>query len=152
MRILIAGLEVPFLQAYPFAKFFPGRRREAYVSSCFVALRFSHQTKRVDLGPLVADYLRIVNDWEGRMAGMDLEIRLVLKKNLPAFVFEDKEAKCRSDKANAVDVPSTMNNSQEGKLGSEEEAKTPFQKKQPGIKSTTFANAVGSPQKRTKLG
>ena len=49
MRILIAGLEVPFLQAYPFAKFFPGTRREAYVSSFFVALRFSHQTKRVDL-------------------------------------------------------------------------------------------------------
>lgn len=145
MRILISGLEVPFLQAYPFAKFFPGRRREAYVSSFFVALRFSHQTKRVDLGPLVADYLRIVNDWEGRMAGMDLEIRLVLKNNLPAFVFEDKEAKCRSDKANAVDVPSTMDNSQEGKLG-------PFQKKQPSIKSKTFADAVGSPQKRTKLG
>lgn len=150
MRILIASLESPFLQAHPFAKFFPNRRGEAHVSSFFVALRFSHQAKRVDLGPLVADYLRIVNDWEGRLTGMDLEIRLVLKKNLPSFVFEDEEVKCRGDRTDACDEPSATNNPQRGKHADEEEAETPLPRKQLVDESASLLDDVGS-HKRKKL-
>lgn len=95
MRVLIAGLESPVagVRAYPFAKFFH-RREEGggdYIASFFVALRFAHSARKVDLAPLVADYLQMINAWEGRGPGMDLTIHLVLKKNLPSFVFTASE-------------------------------------------------------------
>jgi len=143
LRVLIASLESPLSQAYPFAKFFHSRRTEAHVSSFFVALRFSCQAKRVDLGPLVADYLRIVNDWEGRLVGMDLEIRLVLKKNLPSFVFNEEAT--YSGGVNGADTLSTTHNLQQGDHTNEKKMDTSHPKKKSGDESI-----VDSPLKRKR--
>lgn len=91
MRILIAGLENPIFgtQAYPFAKFFTRKEEDGkYVSSFFIAVRFAANIQKVDLGPLVIDYLQIVNSWERRNQTMDLAINIVRQENLPPFVFE----------------------------------------------------------------
>ena len=71
MKLLIVGLESPIdgVQAYPHAKFFHRREKKGmeggiddenikYVTSHFVALRFAHTAKRVDLGPLVMDFCK----------------------------------------------------------------------------------------------
>ena len=109
MRVLIAGLESPIagVRSYPFAKFFHRREEdgEKYVSSFFVALRFAHSAKRVDLGPLIDDFLQVVNAYEGRGHGMDLTIHLVAKKNLPSFVFSTEEVKFDMDVKNEVELP-----------------------------------------------
>jgi len=102
MRLLIVGLESPIdgVQAYPYAKFFHRREKKGmeggidnknikYVTSHFVALRFAHTAKRVDLGPLVLDFLQMVNSFEGRTSGMDLMMHIVSKKDLPPYVFAD---------------------------------------------------------------
>ena len=105
MRILIAGLENPSFgtQAYPFAKFFTRKEEDGkHVSSFFVALRFAEDTEKVDLGPLIVDYLQIVNSWDGRKETMDLAINIVSQKNLPSFAFE---VEC--EKENEVDDDST---------------------------------------------
>ena len=106
MRILIAGLENPSFgtQAYPFAKFFTRKEEDGkHVSSFFVALRFSEDTDKVDLGPLIMDYLQIVNSWDGRKESMDLDINIVSQKNLPSFAFELEFA----EKENEVDDNTT---------------------------------------------
>jgi poly(A) polymerase Pap1 len=59
-----------------------------YVTSHFVALRFAHTAKRADLGPLVMDFLQVVNSFEGRTSGMDLTMSLISRKDLPEFVFQ----------------------------------------------------------------
>ena len=91
----MAGLESPLtgVWAYPFAKFFhqPVNCEGKYTSSFFVALRFAHTAKRVDIGPLVEDFMQIVNSFEGRSATMDLTMRIVAKKYLPSFVFSADE-------------------------------------------------------------
>ncbi|KAL7554996.1 hypothetical protein ACHAWF_018954 [Thalassiosira exigua] len=89
MRLLIVGLESPIVgtRAYPFAKFYQRQEESKYIASFFIALRFANHCQRVDLGPLVEDYLQVVNTWEGRDYGMDLTMHLVSKKNLPNFVF-----------------------------------------------------------------
>lgn len=102
MKLLIVGLESPIdgVQAYPHAKFFHRREKKGmeggiddenikYVTSHFVALRFAHTAKRVDLGPLVMDFLQVVNSFEGRKSGMDLAMCIVSKKDLPSYVFAD---------------------------------------------------------------
>lgn len=89
IRLLIAGLESPMagVRAYPFAKFYHRREGDKYVATFFIALRFAPWTERVDLGPLVSEYLTVVNMWDGRREGMDLTIHLVAKKYLPSYVF-----------------------------------------------------------------
>ncbi len=102
MKLLIVGLESPIdgVQAYPYAKFFHRREKKGmedeiddwnikYVTSHFIALRFAHTSKRVDLGPLVMDYLKVVNSFEGRTPGMDLTMCIVSKADLPSYVFAD---------------------------------------------------------------
>jgi poly(A) polymerase Pap1 len=102
MRLLILGLESPVdgVQAYPYAKFFHRREKKdveggndveniKYVTSHFVGVRFAHTAKRVDLGPLVMDFLQVVNSFEGRSSGMDLTMHIILKKDLPSYVFAD---------------------------------------------------------------
>ena len=102
MRLLFVGLEstIDGVRAYPYAKFFHRREKNVmeggiddenvkYVTSHFVALRFAHTSKRVDLGPLVLDFLQVVNSFEGRTSGMDLTMHIVSKKNLPPYVFAD---------------------------------------------------------------
>ncbi len=102
MKLLIVGLESPIdgVQAYPHAKFFHRREKKGmecgiddgsikYVTSHFVALRFAHTAKRVDLGPLVMEFLQVVNSFEGRTSGMDLAMCIVSKKDLPLYVFAD---------------------------------------------------------------
>ena len=91
MRLLIAGLESSQTRAYPFAKFFRWRNKDGYISSFFIGLRFAPGVSRLDIGPLAYDYLQTVNAFEGRTEGMDLTMNMVLRKNLPSFVFaEDK--------------------------------------------------------------
>jgi poly(A) polymerase Pap1 len=100
MRLLIVGLESDGVHAYPYAKFFHRREKNVtesriddehakYVTSHFVALRFTHTAKKVDLGPLVLDFLQVVNSFEGRTPGMDLAMRIVSKLDLPPYVFSD---------------------------------------------------------------
>lgn len=103
MRILIAGLENPIVgtQAYPFAKFFTRKEEDGkHVSSFFIALRFAEDAEKVDLGPLLIDFLQIVNSWDKRKETMDLAINIVSQQNLPSFAFE---VEC-TEKENAVDV------------------------------------------------
>merc|ERR1719203_1857936 len=110
---------------------------------------------RVDLGPLVADYLRIVNDWEGRLLGMDLTIRLVLKKNLPSFVFQ-KEANYSGGMTNVADTPSKTNDQQHGMtndhaIKKEAETPLPLSSKKTPVDESTPRNILGSPLKRTRI-
>mmetsp|Transcript_17637 Transcript_17637/g.31895 ORF Transcript_17637/g.31895 Transcript_17637/m.31895 type:complete len:586 (-) Transcript_17637:431-2188(-) len=124
MRLLIVGMESPNVgvRAYPFAKFFH-RREEGYASYFFIGLRFPPGAERVNLEPLVADFLSTVNNWEGRSLGMDLTIHLVAKNNLPSFVFKDS-----SDVTNDAETPSKPTNQQHDATdenASEEQADTP---------------------------
>merc|ERR1712029_111568 len=100
------------VRAYPFARFFHRKETNgSYVASFFVGLRFAYSLRRkIDLGPLVADYLQIINAWEGRGPGMDLTIHLVLKKNLPSFVFATIKAAGGSGSKIAPDALSRPNN------------------------------------------
>ena len=96
------GLEskIDGVHAYPYAKFYHRKERRKmtdgndtskrlmYVTSHFIALRFAHTAKRVDLGPLVMDFLQVVNSFEGRTSGMDLTMSLIPRKDLPVFVFQ----------------------------------------------------------------
>lgn len=91
MRLLIAGLESSQTRAYPFAKFFRWRNKDDYISSFFIGLRFAPGVSRLDIGPLAYEYLQTVNAFEGRTEGMDLTMNMVLRKNLPSFVFADDE-------------------------------------------------------------
>ena len=105
MRILIAGLENPTFgtQAYPFAKFFTRKEADGkHVSSFFIALRFADNSERVDLGPLIIDYLQIVNSWEGRKESMDLKLHIVKRENLPSFAIEVE----REEKENDISTTS----------------------------------------------
>ena len=101
LRLLIVGLEskIDGVHAYPYAKFYHRKetrmtygndtsKHSMYVTSHFVALRFAHTAKRVDLGPLVMDFLQVVNSFEGRTSGMDLTMSLISRKDLPEFVFQ----------------------------------------------------------------
>ena len=91
MRLLIAGLESSQSRAYPFAKFFRWRNKDDYISAFFIGLRFAPGVSRLDIGPLAYEYLQTVNAFEGRTEGMDLTMNMVLRKNLPSFVFADDE-------------------------------------------------------------
>jgi len=157
MRLLIAGLESPIagVSAYPFAKFFHSQK-EGCVSSFFIALRFSHSTKRIDLGPLVADFLRVINDWEGRTLGMDLTIHLVSKQNLPTFVFATKEINGSSDVLNFEETNPKPSNQQAAtdKNEHEELCETPLplsSKKNPLDESVSSPSDNISPLKRTRI-
>jgi len=125
MRILIAGLENPSFgtRAYPFAKFFTRKeeddgKKKKHVSSFFVALRFAEDIEKVDLGPLIMDYLQIVNSWDGRKESMDLEINIVSQKNLPSFAFEvdfaEKENEVDDDSASSVTSSKTNGDGDSG--------------------------------------
>ena len=90
MRLLIVGLESSQTRAYPFGKFFRWRNEDDYMSSSFfIGLRFAPGVSRLDIGPLAYDYLQTVNAFEGRTEGMDLTMNMVMKKDLPSFVFAD---------------------------------------------------------------
>ena len=130
MRILIAGLENPSYgtQAYPFAKFFTRKEDDddekedggegKYVSSFFIAIRFAEYAQKIDLGPLVMDYLQIVNSWEKRTATMDLKMNLVLQENLPSFAFE---VECAEKENEANDTDSTATETPTKSIGEQEE-------------------------------
>ena len=129
MRLLIAGLESSQTRAYPFAKFFRWRNKDDYISSFFIGLRFAPGVSRLDIGPLAYEYLQTVNTFEGRTEGMDLTMNMVLRKNLPSFVFaEDKVDRER---------------------GSDEEDKKVSKKHLPNEDSEPSANI--SPLKRTRI-
>jgi len=161
MRVLIAGLESPVVgvRAYPFAKFFHRKLPSGHVSSFFIALRFAHSAKRVDLEPLVADFLRIINDWEGRTLGMDLTMYLVLKKNLPSFVFANKKAKDNSDMTNVLETPLKANqqpDARNDKNATERQTATETPRPLSGQKnrldeSETSPSTTLSPLKRTRI-
>lgn len=104
LRLLIAGLESPHhgVQAEPFCKFYdraynsdgvcigPGKsapncKNEACL---FVALRFGYGIDNADLSYGVAEFLHKVNSWNGRDAGMDVEIEVVQSHQLPNFLIE----------------------------------------------------------------
>ena len=130
MRLLIVGLESSQTRAYPFAKFFRWRNKDDYMSSFFIGLRFAPGVPRLDIGPLAYDYLQTVNAFEGRTEGMDLTMNMVLKKNLPSFVFAD----------NKVDR----------ERGSDEEKKV-SKKHLPPIEDSEMPSANISPLKRTRI-
>jgi len=132
MRLLIAGLESPSagVNAYPFAKFFQRQDGDKYVSSFFIALRFarSRTAKRVKLGPLVTEYLQVVNSFEGRGSGMDLTIHLVSKSDLPSFVFVPDDVKCHGGVETIARTPLKANRNGNGvsNKNADESAKTPL--------------------------
>jgi hypothetical protein len=92
----------------------------------------------------------MVNDWEGRLVGMDLEIRLVLKKNLPSFVFETDEAKDGGDVTTAADTPSATNTHHQGKRADGKEAGAPLPEENPDNESSPSLDDFGSPVKRKR--
>ncbi|KAL7458570.1 hypothetical protein ACHAWC_010189 [Mediolabrus comicus] len=161
MRILIAGLENPSYgtQAYPFAKFFTRKEDEEdggegkYVSSFFIAIRFAEYAQKIDLGPLVMDYLQIVNSWEKRTATMDLKMNLVLQENLPSFAFE---VECAEKENEANDTDSTATETPTKSIGEQEEEKT-IEQATPALTKKKLDDSATpsifiSPLKRAKIG
>ena len=134
MRLLIAGLESSQSRAYPFAKFFRWRNKDDYISSFFIGLRFAPGVSRLDIGPLAYEYLQTVNAFEGRTEGMDLTMNMVLRKNLPSFVFADDKV----DRERGSD-----------KRGSDKEDEKVSKKHLPNEDSEPSANI--SPLKRTRI-
>ena len=110
IRNLIAALECDKAgtQAHPFAKFF--RQNDTCEESAesentgsvrrslfYVALRFSPDVESVDLKPLLEDFLNMLNSWDGREDGMDLDVTVLLQDELPQFVFGDEDYMYRND-------------------------------------------------------
>ena len=98
IRNLITALECDKAgtQAHPFAKFFRQNgeeNAESESSVCtslfYVALRFSPDVESIDLKPLLEDFLNMLNSWDGREDGMDLDVTVLLQNELPHFVFGD---------------------------------------------------------------
>lgn len=91
LRALFVGLDAPDrgVEAFPHAEFF---RCGEGATSVFVALRFAHGVESVDLRDCASDFLRKVNEWKDRRFGMDLTIEHRLRRDLPAFVFEPRNA------------------------------------------------------------
>jgi poly(A) polymerase Pap1 len=120
LRNLIAALESKIVgtQAHPFAQFFrqnnfqvdddgdnatseessqAGIRRSLF----YVALRFSPDVESVDLKPLLGDFLNMLNTWEEREDGMDLDVDVLLQDELPLFVLDDEDTcTCIDDQEN----------------------------------------------------
>lgn len=106
LRNLIAALECENAgtQAHPFAKFFRQSHtceESAESGVCrslfYVALRFSPDVESVDLKPLLEDFLIMLNTWDGREDGMDLDVNVLRQDELPQFVFGDDEDKGLDD-------------------------------------------------------
>ena len=106
LRNLIAALECETAgtQAHPFAKFFrqSDKGEESAESGVcrslfYVALRFSPDVESVDLKPLLENFLIMLNTWEGREDGMDLDVNVLRQDELPQFVFGDDEDKGQLD-------------------------------------------------------
>ena len=157
MRLLIAGLESPIagVRAYPFAKFFHNKEEDGggCISSFFIALRFAKLAKRVDLGPLVQEYLQIVNSFEGREDGMDLTMQLVSKKNLPSFVFATDDVENEVKSSQKVDDALNTDETSYDK-NTEGQAETPLPtgaKKKPLDESETSPSTNISPLKKTRI-
>lgn len=101
IRNLIAALECDKAgtQAHPFAKFFrqndtceESAKSESFRRSIFyVALRFSPDVESVDLKPLLEDFLTMLNSWDGREDGMDLDVNVLVQDELPQIVTSDEE-------------------------------------------------------------
>lgn len=107
MRNLIAALECEKAgtQAHPFGKCFRQNNlkgdaendtgeenaQSVYRSLFYVALRFSPDVESVDLKPLLEDFLNMLNSWDEREDGMDLDVDILLQNELPQFVFQDEE-------------------------------------------------------------
>ncbi len=101
LRLLIAGFEFPAIgcSAYPFAKFFTRTVKDSneenligctIVTSFFIGLEFAVPLDTVlDLKSCIDEFVNIVNSWEDRKNGMDVTIKHVLQKDLPAYVKED---------------------------------------------------------------
>lgn len=163
IRLLIAGLESPVagVRAYPFAKLFRGDAEGKFISSFFIALRFADSSRRVDLGPLVSDFLAIVNSYEGRAEGMDLIMYLKSKQTLPSYVFADEEANDdveHLEKALSKDAAAdTSKENVDGQAETQpklDEAETPIKRKMSDEllgESPSSAMDV-SPLKRTRMG
>lgn len=106
LRLLIGALETPFVQAWPFAKFFERkynsmgvcvgalRQGESTDEYCFhercffIGLRFA-DLERINLCHYTSDFLYKVNTWEGRKEGMDLNIAHVTQNKLPSFLLDE---------------------------------------------------------------
>ena len=128
LRLLINGLEAPEsgVQCFPFAKFFhndaaeqlksnvarDGNRKEDtedivdFISSFFIALRFSPKIESIDLKPNTLEFTSIVNSWENRKEGMDILINHVLNQDLPSCV-HDTESRESSVKSSSSTPPQT---------------------------------------------
>lgn len=159
MRLLIAGLESPGfgVRAYPFAKFF--HRREDggggnYIASFFIALRFANKVWKVDLAPVVTDFLTVINSWDGREPTMDLMIRLVSRKDLPSFVFdaEKREEHVTKPVLKPNNQQSSANRTDEDDVENQVNATTPSAKKNElDGSSTSSPSEFISPLKRTRI-
>jgi len=164
LRILIAGLESHEhgSLAYPFARFFT--RKEMYpaaasdsndidtkkslakiVTSFYIALRFEENIRSVDLKSCMEEYTYMVNNFEGRKMGMDLNIKHVLQEDLPNYVFEDNED---VDLEKLVEAERSVN----------EDSKREQQSlisRNPESQSNDFANqslqSLASPMKKAKI-
>ena len=97
MRLLIASLETPEVQAWPFAKFFDRRFGNHHESFFFIAIRFAPAVETVDLRYLTSEFLHKINSWEGRKEGMDLSIDRVAHRHLPPFVTGATKANANSN-------------------------------------------------------
>lgn len=107
LRLLIGALETPYVQAWPFAKFFVRKyntlgicvgalkQGESTEDDClhercfFIGVRFAYDLERINLCHYTSDFLYKVNTWEGRKEGMDLSIAHVTQNNLPSFIGDE---------------------------------------------------------------
>jgi poly(A) polymerase len=106
MRLLIVSLDSPGVsQAAPYCQFFYRSPTEA---NLFVAIRFAQD--RLDLGPLVSDFLLKINAWEGRQAGMDILMQVVTRHDLPDFLFEKRNKVGEKKSEEAADKAKESNN------------------------------------------
>ena len=116
LRLLFTSLETDKVQAWPYAKFFPRRYNAEGVllgagtsdpdclheSLLFVALRFLADA---DLRHLPGEFLRIVQQWEGRKEGMDVRIERLSVDQLPDVVKENDTSSWTTDVLEAPQSP-----------------------------------------------
>lgn len=159
MRLLIASLETPEVQAWPFSKFFERRYGTTHESYFFVALRFAPGVETVDLRYSTSEFLHKINSWEGRKEGMDLSIARVSADDLPTFVVGRGGSRGATNQNHNPANGNGHNNNHHHHHNHHHHQQQPPQKNKPAIDTTLCPRMVpeqgsgspGSPLKRAKL-
>ena len=94
LRILIASLDNSELgiEAHPFSKiYFVPNLTDKREAKFYIALKFVHEVKQVDVTGLSSEFLYMVNSWEGRTQDMDLGIVHKTRESLPGYLFSEEQ-------------------------------------------------------------